>query len=292
MRRNTISAFNIVVSIIFILVCFATVYPFIYAFSFSVSEYMLSAKKAVILLPRGFTLQNYYILASDSKVLKGAFISFARTITGVVLFVLVTGMCAYSMSKSRLRGRKIFFIFFVIPMYINGGMLPMYMLIRSLGLFNNFLVYILPGCFGGFFMFLIKVYLETIPDSLEESARLDGAGDFHIATRIYAPLSLPVIATASLFVGVAQWNSWFDALLYISNKEMYPLQMVLQEILRQTQINNILDTFELTTRQKPKINAESYKMAVLIVTTLPIVFIYPFAQKYFVKGLMIGAVKM
>lgn len=292
MKSSKINFFDLFVGIIFLFLCFITIYPFIYALSYSVSDTMLAAQKSVVFLPRGFTAQNYQLILTDNRILSGLFISISKTITGTTLFVIVTGLCAYSMSKTRLKGRKFLFIFFTIPLYINGGLLPSYVLIHDLHLFNNFLVYIIPGCFSGFFMFLMKVYLETIPESLEESAMLDGAGDFLIATRIYMPLAIPVIVTVALFTGVAQWNSWFDALLYVTKKPLQPLQLVLQSILRESQIDNILQVFSMTSSQKSKVNPESYKMAVLIITTLPIVFIYPFAQKYFVKGMMIGAVKL
>ena len=292
MKKSNLNVFNIVTGAIFTLMCFVTIYPFIYAFSYSVSDTILAAQRNVVFYPQGFTLQNYRLILFDTRVLGGLFISVARTVSGTALFVLVTGMCAYSMSKNRLRGRKFLFAFFTIPLYINGGLLPFYVLVHDLGLFNNFLVYILPACFSGFYMFLMKIYLETIPDSMEESAMLDGANDFHIAFRIYAPLALPMIVTIALFIAVTQWNNWFDALLFVSKTRLQPLQLVLQIILRETQIEDILQVFALSNRQTSRINPESYKMAVLIVTVLPIVFVYPFAQKYFVKGMMIGAVKL
>lgn len=287
-----VSVFDIVTGSIFFLLCFLTVYPFIYSFSFSVSDTLLAAKNSVIFFPQGFTLQNYRIIFSDMRVMNGVSISAIKTLLGTILFLVITGLCSYAMSKPRLKGRKYIFIFFVIPMYVSGGLLPYYILIHDLGLFNNFLVYILPTSFAAFYMFLIKVYLESIPESLEESAMLDGAGDLRIAFGIYLPLCKPVIATVALFIGVNQWNAWFDALLFITKPHLQPLQLILQIILRETQIDNIIQVYAMSQKQQDRINPESYKMAVLIVTTLPIVFIYPFAQKYFVKGMMIGAVKL
>lgn len=284
--------FDIPVGVFFVVLCFLTIYPFIYAFSFSVSDTILAAQKNVTFFPRGFTIQNYLLIFSDSRVTNSFIISVLRTVIGSALFVLVTGFCAYSMSKPRLRGRRFLFIFFVVPLYVSGGMIPFYVLIHDLGLFNNFFVYIIPGCFSGFYMFLIKVYLENIPESMEESAMLDGANDLRIALQIYTPLATPVIATVALFISVMQWNSWFDALLYVTKDHLQPLQLILQVILRETQIDSILQVFALNKGVKPRVNAESYKMAVLIVTTLPIVCIYPFAQKFFIKGMMIGAVKL
>jgi putative aldouronate transport system permease protein len=253
----------------------------------------MAAKQNVYFLPRGLTFVNYSIIFSNPKIVNAFIISVSKTVLGTILFVLVTGLCAYAMSKPRLRGRKKIFIFFVIPMYVSGGLLPYYMVVHDLGLFNNFLVYILPTCYATFFMFLVKTYLETIPSSLEESAMLDGAGDLRIAWQIYIPLCKPVLATVALFIGVTQWNSWFDAMLFVSKIALQPLQLVLQIILKETQIENIMQLYALTqTGNQKKVNPESFKMAVLIITTLPIIFIYPFAQKYFVKGMMIGAVKL
>lgn len=292
MGKSRSMLFNIVVAFMFSILCFLTLYPFVYAFSYSVSDGLLAAKNGVVLLPQGFTLQNYRMIFYDSRILHALFISFSRTILGASLFLIVTGLCAYSMSKQRLKGRKMLFIFFVIPMYVSGGMLPFYILIYNLGLMNNYLVYILPTSFATFFMFLIKVYLETIPESLEESASIEGAGDLHIAFRIYLPLAKPVIATVLLFVGVQQWNSWFDALLFVTKSELQPLQLVLQNILRENQIDSITKVFQMGTGTKRmQISADTYKMAVLIITTLPIILSYPFAQKYFVKGMTLGSVK-
>ena len=290
--KRSISTLDIVLGAVFIILCFATLYPFIYALSYSVSDTVLAAQKSIIFLPRGFTLLNYKIIFSDNRIMYGAIISVAKTFSGTVLFLVVTGLCAYTMSRPKLRGKKLIFIFFVIPMYVNGGLLPYYILIHDLGLFNNFLVYIIPTCFSGFYMFLIKVFMETIPESLEESAKLDGANDWKVATQIILPLSKPVFATVALFVGVNQWNAWFDSLLFITKDNLKPLQLILQIILRETQIDNIIQVYAMSQGMKTKINAESFKMAVLIITTIPIVFIYPFAQKYFIKGLTIGAVKL
>lgn len=290
--KRKISLFDIITGFIFLIICILMIYPFIYALSYSVSESLRVAQRSLVLFPRGFTLQNYRIIFMDSRVMQGLVISILKTVVGTGLFLVVTGMSAYAMSKQRLKGRKFIFIFFLVPMYVNGGLLPYYVLIHDLGLFNNFLVYIIPAAFGVFYMFLMKVYIESIPESLEESAMLDGAGDMRIALQIYMPLCKPVLATIALFIGVSQWNSWFDALLFVSKTQMQPLQLILQVILRETQINNLLQVFTMATRQRSLVNAESYKMAVLIVTTLPIIFIYPFVQKYFVKGMMIGAVKL
>lgn len=294
MKKSGDLLFNSVIGFIFVILCFITVYPFIYALSFSLSDGILALQKDLILWPVGWNLDNYRLIFKDNRVVTAAFISVSRTVLGALLFVAVTGLSAYSMSKKRLKGRKSIFIFFVIPMYIGGGLLPFYMLIHDLHLMNNFLVYIIPGCFSTFFMILMKVYMETIPEALEESAFLDGAGDTQIAFKIYLPLCIPVIVTVALFAGVGQWNSWFDSLLYVTNKKLRPLQMLLQNLMQENEAMSGAQLLEMgrNNKKRLRISSQSYQMAVLIVTTLPIVFIYPFAQKYFVKGMIIGAVKL
>jgi putative aldouronate transport system permease protein len=177
-------------------------------------------------------------------------------------------------------------------MYISGGLLPFYILIFNLGLMNKFLVYLLPGAFSGLFMFLIKVYYETLPSEVEESAKMDGAGDLRVFLSIFVPLSLPVYATVALFVGVGQWNAWFDAMLFVSNTQLHPLQLLLQNILREAEVTTFSQVMSLSSPQAVKrTSVETLRMATLMVTTFPILFIYPFFQKYFIKGVVLGAVK-
>lgn len=287
-----ITAFDGIMACVLLILCIVTLYPFYYALIISVSDGLKAQQHNVVFLPQGFTLQNYNAIFLDGRILNAAIISLARTVLGTALSLIVIGLCAYSMSKAYFKFKKPLFVFFVIPMYVSGGMLPTFILIHDLHLMNNFLVYILPGCYSTFFMFLMKVFLETIPDSLEESARIDGARELKIMTSVILPLCYPVIATIALFVGVGQWNSWFDALMYVSNKSLHPLQMVLQTILTESQ--NTADKLLLMgmNSQKVTLTTQTYTMAVLIVTTVPIVFVYPFAQRYFVKGMTLGAVKM
>lgn len=284
--------FDWIAAPVLILLCIVTLYPFFYAFLYSISDGVKAMTQNIVLAPVGFTLDNYRTVLADERILDAAFISVARTVAGTLLFLVVTGLCAYAMSKKILMGRKLLFLFFVVPMYVNAGILPTYVLYHDLQLLNNFLVFILPGAFGLFYMLLMKVYFETIPDSLEESAKLDGAGDFTVFSRIYIPLSPPIIATMSLFVGVNQWNAWFDALLFITDSKLYPLQLLLQNVLKENQLSSYMQIFEQSTMQQKKISTETLKMTILILTTLPIICAYPFAQKYFVKGVTLGAVKL
>lgn len=291
MKKKKIYVFDVIVGIIFALLCFIAVYPFIYAFSYSISDGMLAQQKNIMLLPAGFTLQNYQMIFSDKRILNAVLISVLKTVSGTLLFLIVTGLCAYSMSKPRMKFRKILFVFLIIPMYMSGGMLPTYVLIYDLHLINNFLVYILPACYSTFFMLLMKTYLETIPSSIEESVKIDGGGELRLVASIYFPLSIPVIATVMLFTAVAQWNSWFDALLYVTDKSIHPLQMVLQTILQENSVTSLTALLQ-STGKRVQISSDTYKMAVLMVTTIPIIIIYPFAQKYFIQGMTMGSVKL
>ena len=275
-----------------ILLCLSITYPFIYAFSYSISDGLRVIAETVVLLPRGFSLDSYITILKDHAIITATLISIARTFLGTLLFLIVTGLCAYAMSKEYLIGRKYIFIVYVIPMYISGGLLPYYVLVHDLGLMNNFLVYVLPTCFGAFFMFLMKLYFETIPSSLEESAKLDGASDMTIALKIYFPLSIPVVVTVVLFIGVSQWNSWFDALLFVTNRKLYPLQLLLQNVLRQNELSSYNAIAEAGRGMRKTVSNETIKMAILFVTCLPILITYPFAQKYFVKGMTMGSVKL
>lgn len=275
-----------------ILFCISIIYPFIYAFSYSISDGMRVIAESVVLIPRGFSLDSYITIFKDHAIITATFISIAKTLLGTLLFLFVTGLCAYAMSKDYLTGRKYIFILYVIPMYVSGGLLPYYVLIHDLGLMNNFLVYILPTSFGAFFMFLMKLYFETIPSSLEESAKLDGAGDMIIALKIYFPLSTPVVVTVALFIGVSQWNSWFDALLFITNRKLYPLQLLLQNVLRQNELSSYTAIADAGRGMRNTVSNETIKMAILFITCLPIMLTYPFAQKYFVKGMTMGSVKL
>jgi len=177
-------------------------------------------------------------------------------------------------------------------MYFSGGILPTYIIITKLHLNNSFLVYILPMLFQPFHLLLLKVYFEQLPPSLEESARIDGAGDFTVFSRIVFPSSLPVIATVTLFIGVAQWNAWYDAFVYVTKLNLYPLQALLRKIILESQTQDMIDIMKMTQNNvKKQVTSESIKMATVIVATIPIILVYPFLQKYFVKGVMIGAVK-
>ena len=277
-------------NIAILILCFIMIYPFVYVFFYSISDPVAVGAHPVTFYPVGFTMDNYKAVFQNNTILLSLLVTVSRTLVGSFLHLVVTGLVAYALSKEKLLWKNFFIAFFVIPMYFGGGLLPYYVLITKLHLTNNFLVYVLPTAFGVFNMLIMKVYFQQLPVSLEESARIDGAGDFLIFARIIVPSSMPIIATVLMFIGVLQWNSWFDAFLFVNKHELMPLQTILYKIILENEAKTIEDIMKLS-RRGTKVTPEAIKMSSLIVATAPIVAIYPFLQKYFVKGMLLGAVK-
>lgn len=272
-----------------ILLCIFTLYPFLYTISYSFSDGHAVLSNPVKLLPVQPTLNNYRAVFQNDEILQAFGISVFRTLVGLTVTLFVTGMAAYMLSKRNLPGNRFFSYFLVIPMYLNGGMIAKFVNIAHLGLMNNVLVYILPYGIVAYFMLIMRTYFGSIPDSLEESAELDGAGDILIFFRIVVPLSAPIFATIALFAGVFQWNQWYDAMVYVPNPNLHPLQLLLQNVLKQA--SGLANIKLLAQAVDIQVTAEAVQMATLIVAVVPILAIYPFVQRYFVKGIMIGAVK-
>ncbi len=286
---SKISISQLIFSVVMLLIALVTIYPFWYCLVYSFSSAEQAAMTNVVFWPVGFTLDNYTTVFRMDMIYTAALISVLRTVGGVLYSMAITGLASYAISKRDMPGNRLISIFLIIPMFVSGGLLPYYVNIAQLGLFNNVLVYILPHGFWAFNMLLMRAYFETIPSELEDSARMDGAGDLTIFFRIILPLSMPIFAVIAMFNGVWQWNSWFDAQLFINNASLRPLQNILQDLIRE----NTADLVMLMQGriQERTVSAETIRMTTLIVTTLPIIFIYPFFQKYFIRGIMIGAVK-
>lgn len=266
-------------------------YPFVYCLAYSFSDSTKAMTENIVLLPVGFTLRNYEKVFTNRDILNASMISVIRTVAGSLWAAAVTGMAAYGISKQSLPGRRFFTILFILPMYISGGLIPYYVLIHDLHLFNNILVYILPAGFYAMNMLIVRTYFDTIPPSLEESAKIDGAGYFKVFVKIILPLSMPVLSVIIMFTAVSQWNSYFDVVLFITRKNLFPLQTILQNLLQeaQTTIQSLQEGGQAN--RVRAVSSESIRMSTLIVTTVPIVIIYPFFQKHFVKGVIVGAVK-
>jgi len=280
---------QVVSGFIMLLLSIATIYPFWYCLVYSFSSASEAAKTIVVLWPAGFTLDNYLTVFRIPEIYTSVLVSIYRTLGGMVYSVLITGLAAYALSHYEMPGNRAISLFLIIPMYISGGLLPYYVLINKLGLFNNLLVYILPHGFWAFNMLLMRTYFDTIPAALPESARLDGASELTIFFKIIFPLAIPSFAVIAMFNGVWQWNSWFDGLLFMTKPSLRTLQNVLQAFLTRNEADMVS---LMQGRIKPvTISAETIRMTILIVTVMPIIFIYPFFQKYFIRGVMIGAVK-
>lgn len=276
--------------------CVVTLYPFINTVAYSLNNAIDSINGGIYLWPREFTLRNYEkILVGNPAISRALFVSASRTLIGSTLSVFATLCVAYVLSRRDFVFRKILTPFLVFTMYFSGGLIPIFILIRNLGLMNNFLVYILPGLIGAYNVMVMRSYIEGIPDSLVEAAKIDGASEYRILFTIIFPLSLPVIATITLFVAVGQWNSWFDTMLYCgSNQNLTTLQYELQKLLTSALSYASSDSdaaMNSGEAYKSAVTPTSIRTAMTVVSVTPILFTYPFLQKYFIKGLTLGGVK-
>jgi len=270
-----------------------TLYPFLNVVAISFNDPIDTVLGGIHVLPRKFTIKNYTdLFGTGNNLAQASLTSVLRTVIGTVTGVLSCAMFAFALSRKDFIFRGIFTALLVITMYVSGGIIPEYMLIRNLKLINNFLVYIIPGLINAFNVIVIRAYIDTIPLSLQESARIDGANDLSIFFKIIFPLCKPVLATIALFIAVGQWNSWFDTYLYTrAVKSLSTLQFELQKILDSAQnIGNAVDIYSEALRTAKK-NPEAMKMAITVIATVPILIVYPFLQKYFVSGITLGAVK-
>lgn len=283
---------RIVDAFIYVLLALAavsTVYPFIYLLIISLNETSDALKGGLYLLPRKFTLENYAYVFQNDKLARAGLNSVLRTVIHTVLSVFFCGMLAYVLSRRAFIFRKLFSFILIITMYVSGGLIPTYLLMKNLGLMNTFLVYIVPGIVSAFYVFVMRTFFEQLPDGLVESAYIDGANDFRIYTRIILWISLPVVATVALYAAVGAWNSWFDNYLYNSrNEKLAVIQYELQKMI-QTVETSSSESGDGGGRRI--ISPLTIKATLTILVTVPILLVYPFLQKYFVKGMTLGAMK-
>lgn len=291
--EKRVSLFDFVNFFIVLMIGVVTLYPFLNVLALSLNDSLDTIKGGITIFPREFTFNNYReIFEGEGDLRTGVIISVLRTVIGTVTGILSTAMVAYVISRKDFILRKFVIVLFVVTMYVSGGLIPEFLLIRNLGLTNNFLVYILPHILSAFNIIVMRAFIEGIPFELQESAKIDGANDFTIFLKIIFPLCIPAIATISLFIAVFQWNSWFDTYLYCGSNEMLTtLQYELQKILQNAE-RSIVDMYNTSNANKEgRISPESIRMAMTIIATAPILIVYPFAQKYFTTGLTLGAVK-
>lgn len=276
-----------------VMLSIVTLYPFLNVLAISLNNSVDTVKGGITIFPREITMLNYVEIFKTDALTTSVVISVLRTLVGTATGIICTGMVAFTISRRDFFARKTVTALYLVTMYVSGGLIPDYMLIRNLHLTNNFLVYILPGLISIFNVIVLRSFIDALPFELQESAKLDGANDMVIFFKIIFPLCLPAVATLSLFIAVGQWNSWFDTYLYCgSNKSLTTLQFELQKILLSAQSTGRQDIYGSSDMVAQKrISPESIRMAMTVVATLPILFVYPFAQKYFMKGLTLGAVK-
>ncbi|MCS7460880.1 carbohydrate ABC transporter permease [Paenibacillus doosanensis] len=289
MNRPTFSerCFDLANGLFLILMMIVTIYPLIYVALASISDAsQLMAFTGLLWKPLGFSLDAYANVFANPMILKGYGNTLFVVVVGLAFNILLTSLGAYSLSRKSLMYRKPILLFIVFTMFFSGGLIPFYLTVKGVGLANTLWALIIPQAINTFNLILMKTAFESIPDALEESAKIDGANDFVILFRIVLPLSMPVIAVMLLYYGVSHWNSWFHALIFLQDRSMYPLQLILREILLQGEANSTgaSDTDMVML-------AVTLKYATIIVATVPILCVYPFLQKYFVKGALIGAIK-
>lgn len=268
-----------------------TLYPVLNTVALSFNEGIDAVRGGIHLLPREFTLKNYQTVLGMQNFATGAWISVARTVIGTLFSLAANALLAFIISRKRFLFKSQLSMFWVITMYVNGGMIPVLLLYKNLHLTNSFWVYVIPGMVSAFNMLVLRTYMQGIPDSLEESAQLDGAGYMTIFTKIISPLCKPVYATVALFVAVYQWNSWFDVMIYNRMKTeyttlQYELMKLLSSVMQQSGSATGMSAANAAT-----VTPVTVRAAATVVTMLPIICLYPFLQRYFVTGLTIGGVK-
>lgn len=279
---------NYTIQVLFTLLC---VYPFYYIFIYSISDPQ-QALKGVFLLPNGFTFVNYTHIFRLDNMLNSFFISVLRTVIGTIVTIACSSWLAYAVTKNELYFRKTIYRFVVITMYFNAGLIPWYITMKQLGLKNNFLLYILPVAVVAYYVVLLKTFIEQLPQALEESAMIDGAGFLKIFTHVIFPLSMPIIATIAVFASVGQWNTWYDNYFLVSDDRLQTLQLILYNYLTDAQrIVSSSNLQDLNRGLAAKISPDSIRITITMVVTIPVLLVYPFLQRFFVKGLMLGAIK-
>jgi putative aldouronate transport system permease protein len=273
------------------LVLLIILYPLYFVIIASVSDSMLVLQGKVWLWPRGLSFDAYSRVFQNQDILTGYRNVIAYTIIGTLVNLALTIAGAYPLSRRDFAGRNAIMLIITFTMFFSGGIIPTYMIVRNLGLVNSFWALILPGAVSVWNLIIMRTFFQnTIPTDLQESAFMDGCSNFRLLWSIVLPLSMPVIAVVTLYYAVGHWNSYFQALIYLSDRSKYPLQMFLRELLIQNQMQNMMDTDSETMAQQAMV-AESLKYAVIVVSSLPVLCLYPFLQRYFAKGVMIGAVK-
>ena len=280
--------------LVILALCLVIILPCINVLALSLNDGADAAKGGVYFFPRVFTLENFKQVFSDGSIMKAYKYTILRVVIGTLLTLIVTSLAAFALKEKDLPGVKVITILITFTMLFGGGMIPTYVQYKNLHLINNFWVYVVPSLVSVTYLLMMRAYFEGIPASLEESAKLDGCGYFGIYGRIILPLSKPVIAVIGLYTAVNHWNDWFSGAFYMTSNEKWPVQTVLQQMLARAMSasqKDITSVAQALVQGASTVTSDSLKMAAVVITTVPILLIYPCVQKYFASGIMIGAVK-
>ena len=289
------SLFDVLNTTFLLLLSITMLYPFLNVLALSLNEAMDAQRGGIYLIPRVFTFDSYYFIFQTASLVNSAIVTLARTIIGTAVTVLLSAMFAYTFTKRDFAIYKPMKAIFMIAMFFGGGgLIPRYMLYNDLHLINNFLVYILPSAINLFFVMILRSYFLQLPYGLTESAMLDGANELLIFFRIVIPLSAPIIAYVTLNVAVSQWNSWQDTLFFTSGGNLKTLQYQMMEVMLKSEARLVISRAMMNLKKigiQNTVSSKSVQMAITILVTVPIVMVYPFLQKYFIKGILIGSMK-
>ncbi|MDR1301685.1 MAG: carbohydrate ABC transporter permease [Treponema sp.] len=294
MPEKAFAVFNIIFMVV---LCALTLYPFIYVMAYSLNEGADATQGGIYFFPRKFTLFNYQYVLTNGTMQSAYVITIGRTLLGTTLGLFVTGVTAYGASFRNLPGRKYIMFYILIPMLFSGGLVPYYIQLSKLHLINSFWVFVIPGMFNIWNMFVLMKFFMGIPESLRESAIIDGANEMVVLWKIIVPVAAPAIAAIALFTAVGHWNDWFTGAFFVNNIKLIPVQTYLQRLLMADSLGTITGNQEGNTEaifrasQSSNMTLKALKTAAVIVGTLPVLFVYPFLQRYFVKGVLVGSIK-
>ena len=281
--------FRLIRDVVLLIFCIIVLYPVMYVISASFSNPLSVMKNEVVLLPKGFTLIGYEKVFSNPDVWNSYKNTIIYTTVGTALNVILTSTGAFALSRKDFKGRNFWTFYITFTMFFSGGIIPMYLLIKQLNLYDTFWVMILPGAVSVWNMFIMRAFFQnSIPVELQEAAFIDGCTNIGILLRIVLPLSAPVIAVMVMYYGVGHWNAYFTAMIYFRDRGKFPLQLILREILIKNDLNQMTGTETLVDQE---LMSEGIKYAVIVVASVPVLLLYPFLQKYFVKGVMVGSLK-
>ena len=297
-RPRRIDVFDVALGAGLLVVVYVTLYPFLMVAFSSMSDPQEILRNPVFLYPRSVTLATYKAVIEYGEVVRGFRNSIVYTSVYTALLLAVTAGAAYALSRRRFKARRALLILFLLPWFFSGGIIPTYVVVQRLGLLDTMWAFMLPGMVSFFYLIMLRTSMEQIAEELIESAVIDGANDLQIFAGVVVPLSKAIIATVALWAAITQWNHYFGPVMYLSDVKKYPLQVVLRNLIATTQLQEMaetqaamMETADDLRRLRERLRTESLKAAVIVISTLPILIVYPFIQRYFVKGAMIGAIK-